>query len=124
MKFPSILKLFMDEPNDDVKESENKESNKKVKQSNKSNKNVKIKAKNVHGLTTEQAKTLLKKEGENKLISKKAVSAISIFAGQFKDFLVLILLVSTLISVFMGEIVEAISISFIVLLNELMGFFQ
>ncbi len=124
MKFPSILKLFMDEPNNEIKESENKKATKRVKQSNKSKKNIKTKPKNVRGLTTEQAQALLKKEGENKLISSKTVSAISIFAGQFKDFLVLILLVSTLISVFMGEIVEAISISFIVLLNALMGFFQ
>lgn len=47
-----------------------------------------------------------------------------IFAGQFKDFLTLILLASTLISLFMGEYAEALTIAVIVLLNAIMGFAQ
>ena len=47
-----------------------------------------------------------------------------IFAGQFKDFLVLILLVATAVSLFMGEITEAIVIFTILFLNAFMGFVQ
>ena len=48
----------------------------------------------IKGLSSEKAMDILKKDGENKLISQKKVSAAKIFAGQFKDFLVLILLTS------------------------------
>lgn len=76
------------------------------------------------GLSNKEAQKRLKQDGENRLKSEKQVSAAKIFAGQFKDFLVLILLVSTGISVFMGEFAEALSIAVILLLNAILGFIQ
>lgn len=58
------------------------------------------------------------------MAAQKNISAVKIFAGQFKDFLVLILLVATIISIFMGEVIEAVSISTILFLNAVMGFIQ
>jgi Ca2+-transporting ATPase len=76
------------------------------------------------GLTSAQAESLLAQGGENLLKQKKAVSPIKIFANQYKDILTLILLVSTGVSLFLQEYVEAIAIGVIVLMNGIMGFIQ
>lgn len=76
------------------------------------------------GLTTIQAQELLKKYGKNELKNKKKVHPVKIFANQYKDILTIILLISTAISIILGEYVEAIAIAVIVLLNGIMGFIQ
>ncbi len=76
------------------------------------------------GLTTKQAEKLLEKYGENVIESKKSSGALKIFAGQFKDVMVMILLAATVISVFLGEISDAVTIIVIVLLNAILGFIQ
>ena len=76
------------------------------------------------GLTEKEAKARLKEDGENILEGKKKTSAIRIFAGQFKDIMVMILLGATIVSVLLGEISDAITIILIVLLNAILGFIQ
>lgn len=76
------------------------------------------------GLTSQEAKRRLIENGRNELSGKKKASAAALFAGQFKDTMVLILLVATALSAVMGEIHEALAIVAIVLLNALLGFFQ
>lgn len=76
------------------------------------------------GLTTKEANRLLVKFGENAIQSGKKIHPLRIFAAQFRNLLTLILLGSTVLSVLMGEIVEAITIIVIVFLNALLGFFQ
>ena len=76
------------------------------------------------GLSSAEAEKRLAKHGENILSHKKAVHPARIFAGQFKDFMVMILLGATVISVLMGEAVEALTIVVIVLVNALLGFLQ
>jgi len=58
------------------------------------------------------------------LAEKKKISPFKILIAQFSDFMVLILLASTLISAFMGELTEAITIVSIVILNALMDLFR
>ena len=118
MKLPSIFRLFMDDPN------VNKNFEPRAARAEQSNVNLKQTRQKVRGPSSKKAADILKKEGENRLSSQKKVSAAKIFAGQFKDFLVLILLAAMLISVFMGEILEAISISIILFLSAVMGFVQ
>ncbi len=77
-----------------------------------------------NGLSTRQAEEILKTTGENSLQAKKKSNALRLFAGQFKDLMVLVLLASTVISVFMGDITEAISIITIVFINAVLGFLQ
>lgn len=77
-----------------------------------------------NGLTAKEAQKRLQSDGENTLENSKKISAGMIFASQFKDFLVLILLASTVISVAMGEFTEAFTIIAIVFLNAVLGFFQ
>ena len=76
------------------------------------------------GLSTKQAQKRLLEYGENTLQGKKKNSALKIFAGQFKDIMTMILLISTLLSVAMGEITEAVAIIVIVFVNATLGFVQ
>ncbi len=76
------------------------------------------------GLSEKQALQLLAKVGENVLEGKKGRSAFGLFLGQFKDVLIIILAVATVISVAVGQMTEAVTIIIIVLLNAGMGFIQ
>ncbi len=85
-----------------------------------------IKPERVHnmGLTEKEAAARLKTEGRNELSESKRPGAVKIFAGQFKDVMVMILLAATVISVMLGEITDAVTIIMIVLLNAVLGFIQ
>lgn len=76
------------------------------------------------GLTQKEAKARLEQYGANVLEGKKKTSALSIFLNQFKDFMVIILLICMVVSALMGETVEAVAIVAIVILNAVMGFAQ
>lgn len=76
------------------------------------------------GLSEEKAAALLEEWGENVLVGEKAPGAFSLFAGQFKDLLTLILLLSAAVSLFLGEVVDAFTIMIIVFLNAILGFSQ
>jgi Ca2+-transporting ATPase len=76
------------------------------------------------GLSAKEAKKRLEKYGPNTLAEKKGISPFKILFDQFTDFMVLILLASTAISAFMGEITEAITIIAIVIVNATLGFIQ
>ncbi|MBR3901833.1 MAG: cation-translocating P-type ATPase [Ruminococcus sp.] len=76
------------------------------------------------GLTEKEASERLKKDGENVLEEGKKTSAVKIFAGQFRDVMVMILLGATVISVLLGEVTDAITIILIVLINAILGFIQ
>lgn len=81
--------------------------------------------KNVYrGLSEKEAKKRLEKYGPNVLTEKKKLSALKILFEQFNDFMVLILIACTLISAFMGEITEAVTIIAIVIINAVLGFIQ
>ena len=76
------------------------------------------------GLTGDEAEERLIKNGYNELIEVKRRTAFSIFLSQFKSFFVLILIAAILISIALGEIVNAIVILAVVIVNTLLGFFQ
>ncbi|MFC7442362.1 calcium-translocating P-type ATPase, SERCA-type [Laceyella putida] len=76
------------------------------------------------GLSDKEAKDRLKQIGPNQLAEGEKASWLSLFIEQFKDFMVLVLLVATLISGLLGEYTDAIAIIAIVLLNALLGFIQ
>ncbi|MBI2012061.1 calcium-translocating P-type ATPase, PMCA-type [Candidatus Daviesbacteria bacterium] len=76
------------------------------------------------GLTDEEAKHRLNKFGLNILKEKKGKNFLLILFAQFSNFLVIILLLASLASIFLGEIVDAVMIIAIVIINALVGFFQ
>jgi P-type Ca2+ transporter type 2C len=76
------------------------------------------------GLSEREAEQKFQKYGPNALAEKKKISVFKIFLEQFSDFMVLILLASTAVSAFMGEITEAITIIAIVVVNAILGFVQ
>ena len=78
----------------------------------------------ISGLSQRQAELLLVEHGENRLEKGKKISPLKIFAGQFRDLMIMILLASTAISVLMGQVSEAVAIIVIVLVNAILGFFQ
>jgi Ca2+-transporting ATPase len=76
------------------------------------------------GLTYHEAKKRQDIYGKNVLRHKKKRSWIVMLLSQFTDFMVLVLLGATALSMIMGEITEALTILVIVLLNSLLGFYQ
>lgn len=76
------------------------------------------------GLTASAAEKKLDSEGLNCLADKKKTGALKIFLGQFRDVMVMILLAATAISIWLGEIYDAVTIILIVLLNAVLGFIQ
>jgi Ca2+-transporting ATPase len=76
------------------------------------------------GLPKKEAAARLGKYGPNELKKEKGDSALVIFLRQFKNFLILILLIATVIAYMVGEVIDAIVIAVIVVLNAIMGLVQ
>lgn len=76
------------------------------------------------GLTSEQVKRRRQQFGYNELQEGEKQSALLLFLSQFKDFMVIVLLIATLISGLLGEYIDAIAIMAIVLVNGILGFIQ
>jgi len=76
------------------------------------------------GLNDREVNRRLVEFGHNTLAVKKGVSPVFLFLGQFKDFMVMVLMVATLVSGLLGEIADAITILAIIFVNALLGFIQ
>ncbi len=77
-----------------------------------------------NGLDESEVKTRLEKVGPNQLEEGKKRTVWNMLIDQFKDVLIIILLVSAVISVLLGEVTDAIVIAIIVILNAVMSVFQ
>lgn len=76
------------------------------------------------GLTSQQAQQNLSKYGPNVLKEAKGKNPILMFLSEFTDFLVIILILASVVSFFLGEQVDAAMILVIVLVNAVVGFIQ
>jgi Ca2+-transporting ATPase len=76
------------------------------------------------GLSNQEAQRRLAEYGPNELQAAHRISPWTLFLQQFKNVLIIILLVATVISAFLGHEIEAIAIAVIVLLAVLLGFVQ
>jgi len=75
------------------------------------------------GLTSSEVEERLRKFGRNELVAKKK-SPLEMFVKQFANFLIGILLAATVISLILGEVIDATAILIIVLIMAIMGFVQ
>lgn len=76
---------------------------------------------NPRGLTKDEILTRREKFGYNEIVRKPKQSIFSMFLSQFKDFLVILLLVALLISIFLREITDAGVIGGILFINAGIG---
>lgn len=77
-----------------------------------------------HGLTQEKAEERIKKYGYNELEEGKRISVLTIFLSQFKDFLMVILMIAVIVSLLIGETADAVVISIILFASGVLGFVQ
>ena len=76
------------------------------------------------GLSDKEAEERLKKYGLNEIKEGKRVSPLQIFINQFKNVVIWILIVATIISAFLKEYIDAIVIIIIVVVIAVIGFFE
>ena len=76
------------------------------------------------GLTAEKAEELLKANGENVLQETKKKSAWRVFAEQFADLLVIILIIAAVISMVSGNVESTIVIFAVITMNAILGTVQ
>jgi Ca2+-transporting ATPase len=76
------------------------------------------------GLSQDEAARRLERFGPNTLREEKRISPWEIFLGQFKNFLILLLIAATVISLFLGETLDAVVIFTIVIASAILGFYQ
>ncbi len=77
-----------------------------------------------HGLTEDEVKSRLERYGYNELKKEERVSPFTIFINQFKNILIIILLVAIALSALVGEVVDAAIIGVIVIFCAVLGFTQ
>lgn len=76
------------------------------------------------GLCKEQVEAIRQKTGENVLSEKKKKSVIAVFFSQFCDFLIAILLIAAIISMFSGNVESTIVIILVLIMNAVLGTIQ
>ena len=76
------------------------------------------------GLSPSEVKKRIERYGYNELIVKKGDSAFKIFLKQFQNFLIILLIFAAIVSVVLGEMIEAIAMGCIILLSVILGFYQ
>lgn len=76
------------------------------------------------GLSEAAARDAFEKTGPNELTAAKSRSKLQKFMDQFKDFMIVILIIASAISFLIGEGFDAAIILMIVILNAVMGFVQ
>jgi len=78
----------------------------------------------VKGLDDKEAGERAQRFGSNELARAPGVPVWQMFLNQFKDFMVMVLLVATAISGFLGEWADAVTIMIIVIINAFLGLIQ
>ena len=76
------------------------------------------------GLSEEEVKKRLEKHGKNELPGKKGTNPIKLFLKQFKDFLVLILVIAAGIAFWADKMTDVYVIIGVIIINAIIGFVQ
>lgn len=83
-----------------------------------------LRADTVQGLSTAEATLRLKEHGANRLSTRSKRSLSELLFEQFRNLLVVLLLLASLLSFFLGSLNDALVLFTIVVINALVGFFQ
>ena len=75
-------------------------------------------------LTEEQIREHQEKYGPNELVEGKKKTILQIFLEQYKDFLVIILIIAAIVSGFMGEVDSTVVILIVITMNAILGTVQ
>lgn len=78
----------------------------------------------VRGLTAEEAERRRAVHGPNELAADAAPAPLAVFAAQFADFMIIVLVVAAGLAAALGDVTDAIVISAIVVLNAALGTVQ
>lgn len=78
----------------------------------------------INGLTQKEVNNRLVKYGKNELMEDKKDHPIKLFAMQFVDILIALLIVAAIAAFFVGELIDSIAILIVVILNAVIGFIQ
>ena len=76
------------------------------------------------GLTTAEAATRLAASGANRLHEERVPPRWQIFLRQFQDFMIYVLVGAVAIAAWQGDVIEAVAILAILLLNGVLGYLQ
>jgi len=76
------------------------------------------------GLSEEEVKVRLGKYGANQLISKKKKNIFQLFVAQLREWLIYILFAAVIITLFMGEYIDATIIILVIITNAILGVIQ
>ncbi|MHB8091033.1 MAG: cation-translocating P-type ATPase [Syntrophales bacterium] len=76
------------------------------------------------GLNEVEAQVRLRKYGPNELRERPRPGFFTLLLNQFNNFLVIILIVAAVVTVLLGEYIDAIAITVIIVLNAVLGVFQ
>jgi Ca2+-transporting ATPase len=76
------------------------------------------------GLSEDEAARRLQSDGPNELKKEEGTSPLGLFVNQFKNVLILILIVATALSLAVGETVDALIIGIIIIFSAALGFVQ
>jgi Ca2+-transporting ATPase len=74
------------------------------------------------GLASTEAAARLARHGKNELVAAKQRSALTILAHQFKSLIVVLLVGAGVVALALGEVVEAVAILVVIVLNAAIGF--
>ena len=85
---------------------------------------IKVLDSSLEGLSSEEAKKRLEKYGKNVLPSKKRDSIFKIFIRELTSPIEIVLIITVVISLIIGEVVDASVILFIILIDVIMGTYQ
>lgn len=76
------------------------------------------------GISSAEAKKRLEQLGKNELAEEDRKSPLMVFLGQYKDFLVIILIVAAIISMALGDVESSIVILVVITINAILGTVQ
>lgn len=76
------------------------------------------------GLTETEAKVRLEKYGANRLVGKKKKNILQLFFAQLQQWLIYVLFAAVIITLFMGEYIDAAIIILVIITNAVLGVIQ